>query len=75
MKYDFTTVPNRRNVSSVKWMDMLAKKPDVDEDVVPLSVADMEFLDAPGLIKGLQEYIGNMVLGYTNATKDNEPII
>lgn len=69
MKYDFTTVPNRRNVGSVKWMDMLSKKPDVDEDVVPLSVADMEFLNAPEITKGLQEYIGNMVLGYTNATK------
>ncbi len=69
MKYDFTTVPNRRNVGSVKWIDMLSRNPDVDEDVVPLSVADMEFLNAPEITKGLQKYIGNMVLGYTNPTE------
>lgn len=69
MKYDFTTVPDRKHNGSAKWKQMYQIKPDVAEDVVPLSTADMEFANAPEIVKGLQEYIGNTVLGYTDATE------
>lgn len=68
MKYDFTTVPDRRNTGSAKWEGMYQENPKVDPEVVPLSTADMEFFNAPEITKGLQEYVGKMVLGYTDAT-------
>ena len=46
--YDFTTVKNRRLNGASKWTGM--KKADgtpVREDIVPLSVVDMEFVNAP----------------------------
>ena len=68
MKYDFITVPDRRYSGSSKWKQMYQIKPDVDEDVVPLSTADMEFFNAPEIVEGLQEYVGKTALGYTDAT-------
>ena len=41
MKYDFTTRVNRKGQGSFKWEDMYAKKPNVADGIVPLSVADM----------------------------------
>ncbi len=63
--YDFNTCPDRRNASSYKYMDMLEKNPEVPEGIIPLSVADMEFKNAPEIAEGLTEYLKNTVLGYT----------
>lgn len=75
MKYDFTTKLNRKNTGSLKWEDMYSKKPDVSADVVPLSVADMEFKNAPEIIEGLQEFLNNTVLGYTTATDHYRQVV
>ena len=69
MKYDFTTVANRRNVSAGKWELMLSKNPNAAEGVVPFSVADMEFHNAPELVKGLAEYVKLPIYGYTNPSE------
>lgn len=68
MKYDFTTCVLRDNGHSVKWEEMRQKNPDVQKGIVPLSVADMEFVTAPEIVSGLQEYVGREALGYTKAT-------
>lgn len=68
MKYDFVTRPDRRDVGAFKWMDMYRRNPSVSPDVVPMSVADMEFVNAPEIIEGLKDYISNNVLGYTGPT-------
>lgn len=68
MKYDFETVAARKNVGSGKWDMMASKFPEVPEDVIPFSVADMEFLNAPEITKGLQDYIGSYPLGYAFPT-------
>ena len=39
MKYNFEKVINRKNTESLKW--------DINEDVLPLWVADMDFEVAP----------------------------
>ena len=44
--------------------------PDVAEDIVPLSVADMEFKTAPEIVEGLKKFLDESVLGYTSATDD-----
>ena len=42
MNYDFTSYVNRDNTGAVKWELMHQLNPNVDEGVLPLSVADME---------------------------------
>ncbi len=68
MKYDFTTCVLRNGGHSVKWEEMKQKNPEVQKGIVPLSVADMEFVTAPEIVGGLQEYVGREALGYTQAT-------
>ncbi|QSX07864.1 pyridoxal phosphate-dependent aminotransferase [Alkalibacter rhizosphaerae] len=69
MAYDFIKVPNRRNVGSAKYQQMMDWNPKVEEDIVPFSVADMELANPPEIIKGLQDYLEDAVLGYTMPTK------
>ena len=50
MRYDFETFHSRHNVEAVKW-DSMGKQSD---DIVPLSVADMELLSPPEIIEELK---------------------
>lgn len=68
MSYDFTTIVDRTGTGSEKWNAMKKLCPDVPAGTVPFSVADMEFLPPPQLVKGLQDYLGEAVYGYTCAT-------
>lgn len=70
MKHDFTTKISREGQGSLKWLDMYHKKPDVSPEVVPLSVADMEFKHPAALIDGLKDYLDVVTLGYTTATPE-----
>lgn len=69
MSYDFKTLPNRRGLGSSKWDAMLAERSDLPEDVVPLSVADMELANAPEIKAALHELIDAGPLGYASPTK------
>ncbi len=68
MKYDFTSVINRAGTGSIKWDDMLRKNPSVNDEALPMSIADMEFYPAPQIVQGLKNYLDTAVLGYTHAT-------
>ncbi|MDD7762162.1 MAG: pyridoxal phosphate-dependent aminotransferase [Firmicutes bacterium] len=63
--YDFKNVVDRRGQGQTKWMAMKELKPNVAPDVMPFSVADMEFKNAPEIINGLKEYLDKTILGYT----------
>lgn len=63
--YDFSRRPPRRDMGAMKWDSMEEVNPSVSEEVVPLSVADMEFITAPEIREGLKEYIDKNILGYT----------
>lgn len=69
MKYDFETLVNRTDTGSEKWNMMKADMPDVPENIVPFSVADMEFKPAPEIVEGLKKYLDEAILGYTGATE------
>ena len=69
MKYDFETVVNRKNTGSAKWEGMKSLNPNVSEGIIPLSVADMELKNPPEIIKGLQEYLEDVILGYPTTTE------
>lgn len=67
MKYDFTTHPSRKAIGSYKWDAMTKINPDVGDDIVPLSVADMEFVTPPQIIEGLKTFLDTAILGYSGA--------
>ena len=65
MAYDFTTLPDRWDAGAFKYLEMQKKKPDVSRDAVPLSVADMEFLDPPQVVEGLKDYLDQELTAVT----------
>lgn len=64
-KYDFTTVPERLSTNAVKWQ---ATKE--DKNLLPLWIADMDFVTFPEMTKALEEFARHGVYGY-NATPDS----
>lgn len=70
MKYDFETLVCRKNVGSSKWNLMQKYNSNVSDDIVPFSVADMEFKNPPEIIEGLKNYMDSSIFGYTEATDD-----
>lgn len=68
MKYDFETLISRKGVGSSKWDGMYKINPNLSTNIVPFSVADMEFKNAPQIAEGIYEYLKNNIMGYTNAT-------
>ena len=70
MKYDFESLVNRRNTGSHKWEGMYEQLPDAGDEIVPLSVADMELKNPPAIIEGLKKYLDNIILGYTGETEN-----
>lgn len=57
MDYDFDQLLNRRKSDSVKWQYF-------PEDVLPLWVADMDFVSPEPVIRALQERVAHGVFGY-----------
>lgn len=68
MGNDFTTHVNRSDEGSFKWDEMLEKLGERPDDVIPLSVADMEFATAEPIKRALHELVEGSVLGYTHGT-------
>lgn len=57
MIYNFDQLPDRRNTESVKWNHY-------PEDVLPMWVADMDFVSPEPVIRALQERVAHGVFGY-----------
>lgn len=70
MQYDFETLTERRNTGALKYNNMLLRAPEAPKDIVPLSIADMEFKNPPEIIEGLKQYLDNTILGYTKPTNN-----
>lgn len=70
MKYDFESLISRKNVGSSKWNLMQKINNNLADNIVPFSVADMEFKSPPQISKGLKKYIDSSILGYTVATEE-----
>lgn len=68
MSYNFKTVNNRFGTGSKKWNELVAHGVKPEENIIPFSVADMEFETAPEIKEALKEKIDNSVLGYENPT-------
>lgn len=62
--YDFSTCPNRKGQHSLKW-----RSSEVDNDLLQLWVADMDFQPFPELRAALRDYADQHVFGYTYASE------
>ena len=56
-KFNFEICPERRATESLKWRVYA-------EDVLPMWVADMDFLSPPPVIEALQQRVEHGVFGY-----------
>ena len=68
MIYNFDHQINRRESDSIKWSRF-------DEDVLPLWVADTDFLSPPNLIKSLHERIDHGIFGYAKPQESTKNAI
>ena len=64
-KYDFETILSRKGQGSYKWEQMYEVLPELEDGIVPFSVADMELKIAPEITEGMKKCIDEAVLGYS----------
>ncbi len=64
LNYDFKTFIQRKNMGSGKWEELCKLYPEPDKLHIPLSVADMELMNAPEIIEGLKSFMDHTILGY-----------
>ena len=57
-KYNFDEFVNRRGTNSVKWDE------EKEDGIIPLWVADMDFLAAPAIRRAVEERAKHGVFGY-----------
>ncbi len=70
MKYDFETVHRRFNTGSGKWDEMMKFGVKESDDIIPFSVADMEFVTAPEIVDALKHELDTSIMGYANPTDE-----
>ena len=61
-QYNFDIIPNRRDSDSGKWNEY-------DQDVLPLWVADMDFVSPQPVLRALHERVDHGIFGYPDKTK------
>ena len=77
MKYDFTTIMDRRGKDAVAVDGIGVKKewgapdaPDPGFDAIPMWVADMNFPTAPSIIRAMEERLKHPAFGYFEPTNE-----
>ena len=63
MRYDFDQVIERRSTDSNKWQRY-------GDDVIPLWVADMDFVSAEPIVQALHQRVDHRIFGYTRPTQE-----
>ncbi len=63
MTFDFDTPPERRGTDSQKWQKYAGR------DVLPLWVADMDFVSPPAIVAALRERVDHGIFGYARPVK------
>jgi cystathionine beta-lyase len=67
--YDFTNCPDRSGTGSLKWERYSGR------DVLPMWVADMDFVSAPEIVAALQQRADHGVFGYTIPPRSTVEIV
>lgn len=68
MRYDFTSYYDRMQTKASKWVMMYRQNPDVPAGVVPMTTADMDFMQAPEIGQAIKDYVDHNLLGYSRPT-------
>lgn len=68
MTFNFDILPNRRDTESSKWRM-------VDDDMLPMWVADMDFYSPEPVIQALRDRVDHGVFGYANPPDDIKEIV
>ena len=68
MKYNFTTINKRFHTGSGKWDELEKFGVNENQDIIPFSVADMEFVTAPEIIEAIKHELDTSIMGYANPT-------
>lgn len=68
MSSQFDTIINRKNTNSLKY-DFAVER-GRDENILPLWVADMDFMVAPEIIEALEKSVKHGIYGYSESKKD-----
>lgn len=68
MKYDFDTVVDRKGTNSLKY-DFAVRR-GMPEGILPLWVADMDFLTAPEILLELKKAVSHGIFGYTEVQEE-----
>jgi cystathionine beta-lyase len=63
MKYDFNQVVERKGTDSIKWQRY-------GNDVIPLWVADMDFVSPEPIVQALHERVDHRIFGYAGPGKE-----
>jgi cysteine-S-conjugate beta-lyase len=71
--YDFDSVINRKNTSSLKYDFGMERKG--RDDLLPLWVADMDFKLPPEVLEDMKEAINHGIFGYTDPKEDYFEIV
>ena len=64
-KYDFETIISKKGKGAYKWEQMYKENPNISDDIIPFSVADMEFKFAPEIVEELKDFLDKNVFGYS----------
>ena len=70
MKYDFNTVRKRFHSGSFKWDELLKNGVLESEDIIPFSVADLEFVTAPEIVDAIKHELDTSIMGYARPTDE-----
>lgn len=75
MQYDFDTLIDRQSTGSLKWDRFQAQHDAQGREVLPLWVADMDFVSAPEILNALRSRVDHGVFGYTVPDKAVEAAV
>ena len=73
MKYDFDQEISRYNTASLKWDDV--ERQYGEKDLIPLWVADMDFMSCTPVIEALKKTVAHGVFGYPIQTESYREVI
>ncbi len=74
MSFNFNKIIDRTNNFSAKWSEM--NKNFGSNDLLPMWVADMDFLTAPCIMEALKDRLEQGIFGYTTRPSSyNESIV
>jgi len=66
----FDTPVDRRHTDSIKWAKYARRRSDSGDEIIPMWVADMDFIAPPAVIEALQRRVAHGVFGYGHTTTE-----